>query len=122
MYRFEDARACRDAGITYHLASAQEWNEQKATGSYLPDVFPTDGFIHCTNGVARMLEIANLFYQGNPEPRTLLAIRLDALTSPVRYDDPDEAFPHVYGPLNTDAVVGELAVVRDTDGAFVEFR
>ena len=38
----------------------------------------------------------------------VLDIDVDRLESEVRYEkgEPDEMFPHVYGPVNVDAVVG----------------
>lgn len=116
---YRDATECREAGITYHLAVIEEWISQAESGSYVPSVFPADGFIHCTNGLDLLTEIANMFYQGSPDPRTVLVLDVANLTSEVRYDDPDQNFPHIYGPLNTDAVLSELPVERDSEGRFV---
>lgn len=116
---YRDPIACREAGITYHLAVIDEWTSQATGDAYVPSAFAADGFIHCTNGLDLLTEIATMFYQGSPEPRTVLVLDVAKLTSDVRYDDPDQNFPHIYGPLNTDAVIGELTVERDSDGRFV---
>ena len=31
-------------------------------------------------------------------------------------------YPHIYGPLNTDAVIGTLSVERDAEGRFTGFQ
>ena len=50
---------------------------------------------------------------------TGVILDLDTISSEVRYDDPDRTYPHIYGPLNTDAVIGELSVRRDAEGTFL---
>jgi len=52
----------------------------------------------------------------------VLVLKADAITSEIRYEDPEQVFPHIYGPLNTDAVVGFLRVIRGEDGAFLSFE
>lgn len=117
---------CRDSeeskrnGITYHLAIIEEWIAQKDTSDYKPGAFDADGFIHCTNGLDLLTEVANMFYQQSPEPRTVLVLDVDKIESDVRYDDPEERFPHIYGGLNPSAVVAELPVRRQEDGEFVQ--
>lgn len=115
----ETAKEARDAGITYHLVPAEYWEANRLGETYLPEAFATDGFIHCTNGVERLLWVANEFYTGDPREFTALVLDVNLIDSPVRYDDPNEEFPHIYGPLNTGAVVGRLSVHRDDSGAFV---
>lgn len=119
MQTYPGAAESRAAGITYHLVPADVWAEQKSAAEYLPEAYPQDGFIHCTNGLDELVKVANLFYTA--DPRTFLTLILDTgkFTSDVRYDDPNETYPHIYGPLNTDAVVGELVVSRDADGTFL---
>jgi uncharacterized protein (DUF952 family) len=111
----------RSAGIAYHLAPAEIWERQKTAGSYIPEAFEQDGFIHATNGLEKLLWVANEFYREDRRPHTVLVIDISNLSSPLRYDDPEEAFPHIYGPINADAVVGELRVERGDDGAYVAF-
>jgi uncharacterized protein (DUF952 family) len=109
----------RKAGVTYHLVPGEIWKAARAQEEYLPEAFASDGFIHCTNGTDLLTSIANMFYVGDPRPFTVLAIRMADVRSEVRYDDRDGHFPHIYGPLNTDAVIGELDVERDESGRFI---
>ena len=116
---YREPVASRNAGITYHLAVQAEWDAQSDGASYVPGAYAADGFIHCTNGLDLLTDIANMFYKGSADERIVLVLDLSAITSEVRYDDEGEQFPHVYGPLNTSAVVGELSVSRSDDGTFM---
>lgn len=116
---YRDSAESKANGITYHLAHVDEWNSQKAGDTYKPSVFDVDGFIHCTDGLDLLTEIANMFYKQDSEPRTVLVLDVKAIESDVRYDDPEHRFPHIYGPLNPSAVIAELPVTRADDGTFV---
>ncbi len=120
--QYQTAAEARDAGVTYHLVPVEYWETHGGKDSYTPEAFEADGFIHCTNGVERLLWVGNEFYTGDPRPFMVLALDVSRIESPVRYDDPAEDFPHIYGPLNTNAVIGSLTVKRDEDGRFVSFE
>jgi uncharacterized protein (DUF952 family) len=112
--------ATRPGGHTYHLTPEEVWTAQAGTASYQPEAFAADGFIHCTDGEVNLLRVANTFYQGDRRPHVVLALDRARITAPVLYEDPDRIFPHVYGPLNTDAVVAVRPVIRLADGSFAE--
>ena len=115
---YRTAHDARDAGVAYHLVPADYWETAGQGESYTPEAFAADGFIHCTNGIDRLMWVANEFYTGDPREFIVLVLEVSRIDSPVRYDDPTEEFPHIYGPLNTSAVVGKLSVERDESGAF----
>ena len=48
----------------------------------------------------------------------VLRVEVDRLTSPLRDEDPGcgQLFPHIYGPINRDAVVGVETLTRRSDG------
>jgi len=114
-----DSAASRKAGITYHLAPEVVWDAQRANDSYTPEAYEVDGFIHCTNGLDRLVTVANVFYVADSRAFRALVLDIAAIRSEVRYDDEGQYFPHIYGPLNTDAIIGELTVTRADDGTFV---
>lgn len=120
--RFATAEASQSAGIAYHLTPADVWERQKPSGLYLPEAFEQDGFIHTTNGLDPLLEVANLFYQGDRRDYRVLVLSVPKINADVRYDDDNRIYPHIYGPLNASAVVGELPVRRGGDGAFLDFE
>jgi uncharacterized protein (DUF952 family) len=64
--------------------------------------------------------VANVFFRGVAN-LVVLRIAIDQLDVEVRYEDLQggrELFPHVYGPLNLDAVVATLPLPAGTDGTF----
>lgn len=115
---YRDSEESKVAGITYHLTVQDEWTAQKDGDFYVPSAYDADGFIHCTNGLELLTKVANMFYKNSPEQRVILVLDMKSIESDVRYDDPDQTFPHVYGPLNPSAVIAELPVSRDSDGTF----
>lgn len=108
--------------VTFHLVPASVWESQRGHGHYLPEAFGADGFIHCTDGEERVIETANRHCLPDPRPYLLLSISRDALTSPVKYEDPGEVFPHIYGPLNLGAVIAVRTMQRDEAGTFVSIE
>ena len=105
--------------ITFHLTATETWMSQSSGPSYLPEGFERDGFIHCTDGEEGVLAAGNRYYTGDPRDYCLLSIETSALTSRVIYEDDREIFPHIYGPLNTDAVSAVRSVIRSEDGQFI---
>ena len=64
--------------------------------------------------------VANSFFRGVAK-LIVLRIAIDRLNVEVRYEDLQgghEPFPHVYGPLNLDAVVATMPLRAGTDGTF----
>jgi uncharacterized protein (DUF952 family) len=108
--------------VTYHLAPLEVWLSQAESENYLPEAFARDGFVHCTNGESQVLEAGNRYYTADPRPYCVLTIDVGRLTSPVTYGDADanRVFPHIQGPLNTDAVTLARSVLRSSDGRFEE--
>lgn len=125
-----------------HLVSKADWDALKADEPYVAASLASEGFIHCTAGEALMLDVANRFYKDQPGDFLLLEIDEAKLTAEVKWEapaDPKPAvatppeakaefgeqapsatlFPHVYGPINRDAVVRVRAAVRDASGAFI---
>lgn len=118
-HEYRDSTESKNAGITYHLALVSEWDSQKNGDHYVPGAYDADGFIHCTNGLDLLTEIANMFYKDSPDERTVLVLDTGRIESDLRYDDEAQTFPHIYGPLNPSAVIAELPVERTQDGTFV---
>ncbi len=116
-----------DAGghPTLHLVPAERWDawrlDPDPAAPYRPPAFAADGFVHCTDGDAEMLAVANRFYAGDPGAFVVLDLDLALVGAAWRYDEPGSPYPHVYGPLRRDAVRGVRTVVRDAGGGFVGY-
>jgi uncharacterized protein (DUF952 family) len=97
----------------YHLAEPEHWAAARASGSYeqstLGRTLAQEGFIHCSSA-EQWPVVRRAFYAAYPGPLLLLEIDETRLGSPVVHEVGDpatgEEFPHVYGPVNVDAVVG----------------
>lgn len=110
------------SGTALHLSPEPRWRSHAEAGAahYTPEPFAEEGFIHATHGEELVLEIANRFYREDPRPYLLLEIDLAAVVAPAVYEDPDDRFPHIYGPLDVAAVRSVRRMVRGEDGAFLE--
>ena len=111
--------------MTLHLIPAVRWDAWRAdpdpAAPYAPPGFDEEGFVHCTDGDAEMLAVANRFYAADPGAFVVLDLDLALVGAPWRYDDPGRIYPHVYGPLRRDAVRGVRPAVRDAAGRFVGY-
>ncbi|HEV2128828.1 MAG TPA: DUF952 domain-containing protein, partial [Thermomicrobiales bacterium] len=75
----------------------------------------------CTSGLEPLRNVGNMFYTGDTRDYLVLVIDVTKITSEVRYDDPERIYPHIYGPLNAETVIGLLDVERSADGTFIKF-
>jgi predicted TIM-barrel fold metal-dependent hydrolase/uncharacterized protein (DUF952 family) len=116
-----------DAGghVTLHLVPAALWEAWRAdpdpSARYTPPGFDEEGFIHCTDGDAEMLAVANRFYAGDPGAFVVLDLDLALVPAAWRYDEPGRPYPHVYGSLPRDAVRGLRPVLRDAEDRFIGY-
>ena len=113
-----------DRPIILHILSRAQWDFAKRSGTYRPPSLEAEGFIHCS-AIGQVIDTANLFYRAQPD---LLVLRIDQrkLTSRLVFEAPVTAsdtrprtlFPHLYGPLNLDAVIDATELPCATDGSF----
>ena len=109
----------------YHIVDGDEWRQAQAAGSYSPPSLAAEGFIHCSYP-AQVLMPANLLFRGQ---HNLVLLRIDParVRAEIRQEPVEvlragipavEAFPHIYGPLNADAVVAVIPFPAGPDGGF----
>ena len=92
--------------IIYHVTTKQEWTNAAKQGFYESTSLAEEGFIHCSqeNQVAGVLE---RYFSGKKD-LVKLVIDTDKLSSRFVFEwspSVEDTFPHIYGPINTDAVV-----------------
>lgn len=104
---------------TYHLVPRREWDEHDRTQAYLPAAFAYDGFVHCTDGVDEVAVTANRYFSTLDDDLLALEIDRSRLHAPVRYEDPRKMYPHIYGPIESDAIRAVLVLRRSPDGAWL---
>jgi len=109
--------------LIYHIATAADWDRARRDGQYamstLGRTLAEEGFIHASTA-AQVAPVANAFYQGVPD-LLLLVIDPALVAAEIRYEhvpgQPDP-YPHIYGPLNPDAVVETRPFEPRPDGTF----
>jgi len=107
----------------YHIAYPADWTQAKADGEYRTSTrgrtLEQQGFIHAGQA-HQVAPVANMVYSDDDE-LIVLVIDPGLLTSELRYDDVpgwSDLFPHIYGPLNLDAVTETLPLSKGSDGQF----
>ena len=91
--------------VIYHIATAGDWKKAQESGNYIHASLKDEGFIHCSleEQIAGVLER----YFAGMKDLVKLTIDTDKLHSKYVFDwSPSTAdtYPHVYGPINVDAV------------------
>ena len=105
-----------------HFCPRDAWQAALRDGEYRGDTLAAHGFIHCSTADQIHLP-ANALVRGRTDI-ILLEIDPMRLTSPLRWEPGDPAqpdsmqFPHVYGPIPLDAVIGVHDFPPNADGTF----
>jgi uncharacterized protein (DUF952 family) len=104
-----------------HITSRAEWDEAQARGAYVAPSLEAEGFIHCSTE-NQVSHVANAFYRGRTD-LLLLEIDESKLKPELKWEAPagppangiseSDLFPHVFGPINLDAVASVLDFAAD---------
>lgn len=111
----------------YHITHTSHWQPGQP---YQAESLAREGFIHFSR-LDQVLGVANAFYAGQ-SGLLLLEVDVNRLTSEVRWEAPvhpsgapagsipaESLFPHLYGPLNPEAVLAAHPFAPGEDGLFV---
>jgi uncharacterized protein (DUF952 family) len=105
--------------VILHIAKESDWKKARASAQYRADTLASEGFIHCSTR-EQVIRVANALFRGR-EDLVLLCIDSEMVETEIRYENlegGDERFPHVYGPINLNAVVAVLDFAPQADGTF----
>jgi uncharacterized protein (DUF952 family) len=99
--------------IIYHVTEKDSWQKALQSGFYEAASLKVEGFIHCSeqHQVAGVLE---RYYNGKIN-LVKLTIDTEKLKSDVIYEwspSTQDTFPHIYGSINVDAVVGVEEIIQ----------
>ena len=97
----------------FHITEQSTWQEAKHNTFYEGDTLSVDGFIHCC--LFEQIEDVLLNWFKGKHDVVILEIDPGILLSPVKYENLEgglEMFPHVYGPINLDAVINEKSALK----------
>jgi len=113
--------------MIFHITSRTAWDEAQKRGDYRAEGLTAEGFIHCST-LSQVLPVADNFYKGQ-SGLVLLVIEPTLLSSKLKWEPPSggspppgvptgDRFPHVYGPINLDAVAKVVDLTLKPDGTF----
>ena len=111
--------------MIFHITSRANWGAAQTKGEYVADSLQSEGFIHCST-LAQVLPVAENFYRGQTG-LVLLVIEPPLLSPDLKWETPSggtpppgvpegDPFPHIYGPINLDAIVNVLNFITDSNG------
>jgi uncharacterized protein (DUF952 family) len=112
--------------VIFHIASRQELQAAESLTQYAPPGWSDEGFIRCCTQ-PRLRTVANSYFRGQPG-LVVLGIDEELLEAEVRWEPPSapmegvspmDRFPHVYGPINTDAVTDVADLVEGDGGEWI---
>ena len=106
-------------------ATEQAWQQAKESGQYMQSTIDSTlediGFIHATFPDQTIAMVNRHFT--NRDDVVLLLAGADKISSPVKYEAALSGragtFPHIYGPLNVDAVYAAIKLSKSDDGMFI---
>jgi len=113
--------------MIYHITSRSAWSEARQSGEYRAESLDTEGFIHCSTS-SQVLPVVEKFYMGQAK-LLLLMIDPSLLSADLKWEPPSggtpppgvpegDLFPHIYGPINLDAVVKAVDLESNPDGKY----
>jgi uncharacterized protein (DUF952 family) len=101
----------------YCLCPQTYWQSFEGRDQYLPRDYEQEGFIHATKGDELLCRVANRVYTDFSGDLLVLVIAEAKVLSPIKYEMAKDGllYPHIYGPLNTDAIV-DIRRMEKRDG------
>lgn len=103
----------------FHITTREAWESALASGAYTTPTLASEGFIHCSEP-RQVARVANERFRGRSD-LVLLEIDSARVGRKILYENTEggaELFPHIYGPLNLDAVTRVLRFEPNEGGSF----
>jgi len=104
-----------------HITTADGWAEAQEAGELVTPSLEEEGFIHCST-FEQVEATANRIFAGSGD-LLLLELDVEKIGPKLKWEratDVGEEFPHIYGPLNLDAVIGTIELPEGPDGYTVD--
>ena len=112
--------------MIFHIVPRSDWDSALTRGTYASSSLAAEGFIHCST-IAQLTNTATRHFRGQTG-LVVLCIDESRLRASLKYEapapvlnetqNPDGLFPHLFGPLNLDAVVRVIDFPSSVDGSF----
>ena len=103
----------------YHISSLAQWQLHRGDGTYVPETFHEEGFIHCSY-LEQLTAVANRRFR-HRQDLVILRIARAALSAEVIEENLEggaELYPHLYGALPHEAVAEVVSFPCDALGWF----
>ena len=103
----------------FHIATREAFAKDQAA-FYSPELFQDEGFIHCSTA-DQIIRVADTRFRGQ-SGLLLLCLDTNKVKAEIRYENLEggqELFPHIYGQINTEAIVQVAEFEPGVDGYFV---
>lgn len=100
--------------VIFHICRAHEWRKTKRQSQYRPESLAKEGFIHAATA-SDIKKIARLFFKDQAN-LVILFINRDLVASLIKEEIAKHprlkgsVFPHIYGPIPTEAIVGTIPI------------
>jgi uncharacterized protein (DUF952 family) len=105
---------------TFHLVAQPAWEALDPAQPYWHPSLASEGFIHCTDGIANLCDVGDRYYRDDPALYLVLTVDLDRVGSPWRIDERGSPYPHVYGGIDRAAILAVTPMPRADDGRFLD--
>jgi uncharacterized protein (DUF952 family) len=112
--------------MIFHITTYKDWEHALSAGKYTAPSLQNEGFIHCST-LKQTIDTANIFFKGR-NGLALLCIAENKLNAELKFEDPTgggthdpgvgKLYPHLYGPINLDAVIKVVDFPSNSDGSF----
>jgi [acyl-carrier-protein] S-malonyltransferase len=104
--------------VIYHITRADAWEQGQTTGSYSAESLAAEGFLHCSTR-DQLASSANNHFRAR-HGLVILTIDPSRVQPDIRYEPASngQLYPHIYGPLNPDAVTAVTSFEPGPDGRF----
>lgn len=114
--------------MIYHIVPEPEFLDCFNGDVYIPPSLAVSGFVHCAPQAA-VIPVANDFFAAVTDKLLVLLIDPKMLDAEVRYEPAAPVgnggashlgsateFPHIYGPVNSSAILGVTTLQSTTEG------
>ena len=92
--------------LIYHITSPSAWEAAQQAGEYSAPSLKNEGFIHCSQQ-SQLEGVRERFYK---DVKDLVVLEIDTIKLTEQYifewaPSIQDTFPHIYGPINLEAVI-----------------
>ena len=106
--------------IVFHILKESEWNNFEQSQFYEDLALKTNGFIHCCT-FDQILHVANSSLKNINDSLLILCLNTEYLSAELKWEENPKnkmIFPHLYGSINKEAVIGAVKFQKNENGEF----